>query len=364
MESDLLPYLKAMTKHSASDLFLSTGTTARIKVEGKTLNLGDQAFKPGEVKALAYGLLEQHQIEQFEEKLELNAAVSVSGVGRFRINVYRQRGEVSLVARYIRTNIPTVEELNLPNVLKQLIFEPRGLVLVVGATGSGKSTTLASMIEHRNISSAGHILTIEDPIEYTYTHKRSVVDQREVGIDTLSYGDALKNALREAPDVILIGEILDATAMEHAISYADTGHLCLSTLHANSAYQALERIINFFPQQRHKQVFEELSMNLRGIVCQRLLRNVDGKRVPAVEVLLNKPHISELMRNGDIAGLREGIQKDQNDGMMSMDGALLKLVESGQITEQDALANADSRTDLELKLRFGGSDDGFGNSGY
>ena len=349
------PYLRAMVKHGASDLFLSTGTTARLKIDGKTKSLGERDLKPGEIRDMAYALMSEAQIREFESTLEFNMALSLRDVGRFRMNVYRQRGEVSVVLRYIKSQVPEISALRLPKVLESVVLEARGLVLVVGGTGSGKSTTLAAMIEHRNQNVAGHIITIEDPIEYTYRHKRSVVDQREVGIDTLSFENALSSALREAPDVILIGEIRDTSTMLHALNYANTGHLCLATLHANNAWQAVERMTGFFPPERHGQLLEDMSLNLRAVICQRLLKANDGTRVPAVEVLLNRPHIAEIIKRGSISDLRDALSGDESEGMMSMDSALLHLYEAGLITMDDALATADSKVNLEVKLRLGGS---------
>jgi twitching motility protein PilU len=351
----LEPYLRAMTKHQASDLFLSTGTTARLKIDGKTRSLGERDLKPGEIRDMAYAVMSEAQIREFETTLEFNMALSLSDIGRFRMNVYRQRGEVSIVLRYIKSQVPEIGALHLPKVLESVVLEARGLVLVVGGTGSGKSTTLAAMIEHRNQNVAGHIITIEDPIEYIYRHKRSVVDQREVGLDTLSFDNALSSALREAPDVSLFGEIRDTSTMLHALNYANTGHLCLATLHANNAWQAVERMTGFFPAERHKQLLEDMSLNLRAVICQRLLRTADGNRVPAVEVLMNRPHIAEIIKRGSISDLRDALSSDESEGMVSMDSALLHLYEAGLISVDEALAHADSRVNLEVRLRLGGS---------
>jgi twitching motility protein PilU len=353
MSQELEPYLRAMIKHGASDLFLSTGTTARLKVEGKTRTLGEKEFKPGEIRDLAYSLLDPRQVAEFEARHELDAAVSLKDLGRFRVNVYRQRGEVSIAVRYVKIAIPTTQELGLPETLESLVVEPRGLVLVVGATGSGKSTTLAAMIEHRNANVPGHIITIEDPIEYMYRHKRSVVDQREVGIDTLSFENALSSAMREAPDVILVGEVRDAAVMLHALTYANTGHLCLATLHANNAWQAIERIVGFFAADQRAKLLEDLALNLRAIVCQRLLPADDGRRVPAVELLLNRPHIAEMIRRGAIHEVREAMANDETEGMVTMDSAIFRLFESGRISRDVALDNADSRVNVEVRMRLG-----------
>ncbi|MDT8409767.1 MAG: PilT/PilU family type 4a pilus ATPase [Wenzhouxiangellaceae bacterium] len=345
-------FLGAMVKQKASDLFFSAGAPAGIKIEGKTHKLGDKPLKAQQVRQLAYSILNDHQIAEFERELELNLAIAIETLGRFRVNIYRQRGSVSMVIRYIKADISSIEELGLPPILKKLIMEPRGLVLVVGATGSGKSTTLASMIEHRNQRLTGHILTIEEPIEYLHQHRKSIVDQRELGLDTLSYANALKNAMREAPDVILIGEIRDAETMKHAIAYADTGHLCLSTLHSNNAAQTMDRIINFFPDSAHHQLFVDLSEQLQAIVGQRLIPTIDGSRVPAVEVLVRTPYVADLILKRDLDGLKEAMKDGAQSSMQTFDQALLALYQQGRISEQQALAHADSRNDLGLDIRM------------
>jgi twitching motility protein PilU len=284
----------------------------------------------------------------------MNLAVALKDVGRFRVNVYRQRGDVALAARFITAAIPSIESLNLPAVLKDLIMTPRGLILVVGSTGSGKSTTLASMIDYRNERRTGHMLTIEEPIEYLHTHKQSLVDQREIGFDTLNYANALKNAMREAPDVILIGEIRDRETMQHAIAYAETGHLCLSTLHANNANQTLDRIINFFPDTARQQVLTDLSQNLRAVISQRLVRTVNDQRVPAIELLLRTPFVSDLIAKGEIDGLKEAMKQGAAIGMTTFDMSLYKLYAAGRIAYKEAIINADSQTDLALHIRLNG----------
>ena len=349
---EIVDYLKLMVQKEASDLFFSSGAKVNIKIEGRTMPVGDKTLAPMAVKQAAYKLISDEQVRIFEETLELNFAISVENVGRFRVNLYRQRGEVSMVVRYIKQRIPAIGELGLPPILEKLIMEPRGLILIVGGTGSGKSTSLASMIDYRNERKTGHILTIEEPIEFLHAHKKSVVDQREVGIDTLSYSSALKNAMREAPDVILIGEIRDRETMQHAIAYAETGHLCLSTLHANNANQALDRIINFFPDSAHHQLFVDLSLNLRAVVSQRLAPGMDGKRVPAVEVMLKSPYISELIEKGDIDALKEVMEKNVDQGMQTFDQSLYALSRAGKISKESALDNADSRNNLLLKMRL------------
>jgi twitching motility protein PilU len=351
---ELTPYLKLMVTKSASDLFFSSGAPVNIKVEGKVVPIGSEPLPGTRIRELSYGLMSQQQIKTFEETLEMNLGVSVDGLGRFRVNIFRQRGEISMVIRYLTTVIPTVEDLNLPVVLKDLALLKRGLILMVGATGSGKSTTLAAMLDYRNATSPGHILTVEDPMEYVLQHKKSVVDQREVGIDTLDYANALKNAMREAPDVIMIGEVRDKDTMRHAITYGQTGHLALSTLHANNANQALGRIISFFPHEEHAQLFMDLSLNLRAVISQRLVVGLDGRRIPAVEVMLNTPYIAELMRKGEIDEMKRAIEETRMKGMQSFDQSLYDLYHAGKITKEEALNNADSRTNLEWKMNFSG----------
>ena len=350
---DIAPYLKLMVQKNGSDLFFSTGAAPHLKAEGRTLPIGDKRMETGQVRELAYSIMTDDQKSEFERTMECNLAISVGGLGRFRVNVFRQRGDVAMVLRYIKGEIPQIAELGLPEILKKLIMEPRGLILVVGSTGSGKSTTLASMIDHRNTNSTGHILTIEDPIEFLHNHKKSVVDQREVGLDTLSFENALHNALREAPDVILIGEIRDAATMQHATAYAETGHLCLATLHANNANQAIDRIVNFFPDSAHKQLFNDLSLNLKAIVSQRLVRTVDGKRAAAVEIMLATSFISELIQKGDIHGIKEAMEQGDTVGMQTFDMALFELYKQKRITVDEALRHADSRNNLSLKIRLG-----------
>jgi len=349
---DIDNFLDAMVKHDASDLFFSAGAPVNIKIEGQTRPIGKDKLSGNDVRQLAYSLMNDDQIVTYESSLELNMAVTFAGMGRFRINVYRQRGDTAMVIRYIKDKIPSLDYLGLPSILKDLIMEKQGLILVVGSTGSGKSTTLASMIDYRNENKRGHILTIEDPIEFVHEYKQSVVDQREVGMDTRSYADALINALREAPDVIVIGEIRDRETMRHAIHFSETGHICLSTLHANNANQALERIINFFPDTAHHGLFMDLSQHLRAIISQRLIPTKDGKRVPAVEIMLNSPFIAELIEEGRISEIKDAMVQAQVDGMQTFDQSLHELVKEGRIDIDEALRNADSKNNLRLRLRL------------
>lgn len=350
---DISPYLKLMAEKDASDLFFSVGAPPTIKIQGHAMPVGKTVLQSADVRALAYSITDDSQQKQFERELELNLAFTLAEVGRFRVNVYRQRGEVAMVIRYIKTRIPGIEELQLPALLSTLVMEPRGLILVAGATGSGKSTTLASMIDYRNMHKDGHILTIEEPIEFVHQHKKSIVDQREIGLDTLSYANALKNAMREAPDVILIGEIRDRDTMQHAIAYAETGHLCLATLHANNANQAIDRIINFFPDSAHHQLLIDLSQNLRAVISQRLIPALQGSRVPAVEIMLKSPYISDLIEKRQIDLLKETIEKSRDSGMQTFDQSLYDLCMAGRISEAQALDNADSRNNLAVRFRLG-----------
>jgi twitching motility protein PilU len=349
---DIGYFLKLMTEKNASDMFLTTGAPVNIKVEGKLYPLGNTGLPAGMVKKIAYSLMDEGQVPTFERELELNMAISVRDAGRFRVNVFKQRGEVGMVIRAIKSEIPNLDQLKLPDVLKDIILEPRGLVLVVGSTGSGKSTTLAAMIDHRNTNSTGHILTIEDPIEFLHRHKKSIVNQREVGMDTHAFHAALKNAMREAPDVILIGEILDQVTMEAAIAFAETGHLCLATLHSNNADQTLERILNFFVESAHKNVLMNLALNLKAVISQRLVVGKDGKRLPAVEVLINTPLIRDLIRRGEVHEVKEAMDKSLQDGMQTFDQALYRLYKDGKVELEEVLRKADSRDGLALKIRL------------
>ncbi|VAX10499.1 Twitching motility protein PilT [hydrothermal vent metagenome] len=354
---DMIPYLRLMVQKNGSDLYFSTGAPPNLKAEGITMPVGDTRLKKGEVKQMAYSIMKDDQIREFEATMEGNLALAVEGLGRFRVNVFRQRGEAAMVIRYIKGDIPSPEALNLPPILEKLIMEKRGLILVVGSTGSGKSTTLAAMINHRNTNTTGHILTIEDPVEFLHKHKKSMVNQREVGLDTMTYEAALKNAMREAPDVILIGEIRDQATMQAAIAYAETGHLCISTLHANNANQALDRIINFFPDTAHKQLGMDLSLNLKAVISQRLIKTVDGKLAPAVEVMLLTGLIADLIQKGDIHGLKDAMEEGGQRGMQTFDQALYDLYKQGKIELEQALDNADSRNNLSLRIRLDESSD-------
>ena len=349
---DISTYLKLLVHKSGSDLYFSHGARLHMKVDGVTMPLGKKVYCGDDIQEMAFAMMDSAQVEEFEKTWECNLGLTVDDIGRFRINVFRQRGEPAMVIRYVKDFIPSIEELNLPQVLKQLIMEPRGLILIVGGTGSGKSTTLASMINYRNQRVPGHILTIEDPIEFVHEHKCSVVNQREVGLDTLSYGAALRNALREAPDVILIGEIRDMETMQHAIAYAETGHLCLSTLHANNANQALDRIVNFFPDSAHRQVYIDLSVNLKAVVSQRLMSDVNGGRIPAVETMMLSRYVAELIYKGEIRDLKEAMNRSEMHGMKTFDQALYDLYRDGRISLETALRNSDSRNDLSLRIRL------------
>lgn len=347
-------YLKILAKHDGSDLYLSTGAPPCAKFHGSLKPIDRSPMAPGTIKDIAYTIMDDEQIAEFEQELEMNLAYSIRNVGRFRINIFRQRNEISIVARNIVTEIPNADDLGLPPILKDVVMTKRGLVLFVGATGSGKSTSLAALIDHRNSNSAGHIITIEDPVEYIHRHKKCIVNQREVGVDTRSFQKALKNTLRQAPDVILIGEIRDRETMEHALAFAETGHLCISTLHANNANQALDRIINFFPEERRPQLLMDLAMNLRAFVSQRLVPTIDKKRCAAIEILLGTPTISELILRGEIEGIKEIMEKSANVGMQTFDLALFNLWKEGKISEEEALKNADSANNLRLKIKLHG----------
>jgi twitching motility protein PilU len=345
--------LKLMVSRNGSDLFLTGDFPPGVKVDGKIAKVSPQPLTAAHTLALARSIMNDKQAAEFERTKECNFAISPPGVGRFRVNAFIQQGKVGMVLRVIPATLPTVESLGLPAVLSEVVMTKRGLLILVGATGSGKSTSLAAMINHRNENSYGHIITIEDPVEFVHPHKNCVVTQREVGLDTDSWEAALKNTLRQAPDVILMGEIRDRETMEHAVAFAETGHLCMATLHANSANQALDRIINFFPEERRAQLLMDLSLNLKGLVSQRLVPKQDGKgRFAAVEIMLNTPLISDLIFKGDVSEIKEIMKKSRNLGMQTFDQALFDGFESNQITFEDALRNADSVNDLRLQIKL------------
>lgn len=344
--------LKMMIEKEGSDLFLTTDASPSIKAYGKLIPLVDKKLPKGLVKQIAYSIMSEDQIKEFEVSPEMNLAIDNPDIGRFRVNIFKQRGEIGIVARNIKTEIPSAESLGLPPILNDLIMQKRGIILFVGGTGSGKSTSLAALIDHRNKNSDGHIITIEDPIEFIHPHQKSIVNQREIGIDTNSYEEALQNTLRQAPDVILIGEIRSRETMEHALAFAETGHLCLSTLHANNANQALDRIINFFPDERHKQLFLDLSLNLQGFISQRLIPTKDGKRAAAFEILLGTPRVCDLIKQGKVLEIKEVMEKSEQQGMKTFDSALFDLYKSGKISHEEALKNADSKNNLRLRIQL------------
>ena len=349
---DIRKLLSVMNEHDASDLYLTVDSPPSYRVNGVVRPAGNRALDPDESEALALSIMNEKQQREFEETNEMNLALYYKSLGRYRVNVFRQRSCVAMVIRRIKAEIKTIDDLELPPVLKDVAMIKRGLVLVVGATGSGKSTSLAAMIDWRNTNQAGHIITVEDPIEYIHNHKKSLVAQREVGMDTTNYHSALKNALRQAPDVILIGEIRDTETMEAAITFAETGHLCLATLHSNNANQAMERIMNFFPAVRHKQIYLQLSLNLRAIISQRLVKTVDGGRTPAVEVLLGSPRVKDLVHKGEIHELKEAMEKGTTIGMQTFDEALYQLYTAGRISIDETLRNADSANNLRLRIKL------------
>jgi twitching motility protein PilU len=347
------PLFSLMVEKAASDLFLTCYAPVKIKIDGKIMPVNKLDLTPKMVRQAAMELMTEEQMEELSRNLEIDFAISKPGIGRFRVNVFHQRGNIAIVMRYIRTDLPELEELGMPSILKELVMFRRGLILMVGATGCGKSTTLAGMINLRNEKTSSHILTIEDPIEFLHQNKKSIINQREIGVDTKSYSNALKSAMREAPDVILIGEIRDLETMQAAIDLAGTGHLAIATLHSNNAAETLDRIINIFPEEQHPQVYMDLSQYLRAIISQRLVRTVNGSRIAAVEVLLNTPRIAELIQQGDIAKVKESFYDSTEQGMQTFDQSLLRLYHDGKITMDEALANADSRANLEAQIHFG-----------
>ena len=349
--------LRAMVGKKASDLFLTAGFPPAFKLDGNMTPVSSQSLTAIHTQELARAIMNDRQASEFERSKECNFAINPPGIGRFRVNAFVQQGRVGLVLRTINTTIPRIEDLGLPEILKDIVMTKRGLVILVGATGSGKSTSLAAMIGYRNENSQGHIITIEDPIEYVHEHRNCVVTQREVGVDTESWEIALKNTLRQAPDVILIGEIRDRETMEHAITFAETGHLCMGTLHANSSNQALDRVINFFPEERRAQLLMDLSLNLKGFISQRLIPKREGKgRAAAIEILLNSPLISDLIFKGDVHEIKAIMAKSRELGMQTFDQALFELYEAGQISYEDALRNADSMNELRLAIKLQGKE--------
>jgi len=346
------PYLKILAEKDGSDLYFSTGARPSAKFNGELKPLGKDAAPPGWVDSLAQEIMNDKQKAEFLEVPEMNLAMSLPDIGRFRVNIFKQRSETSMVIRNIVTEIPNKDDLGLPEVLSKIIMAKRGLILFVGGTGSGKSTSLAALIDYRNTNSKGHIVTIEDPVEYVHQHKGCIINQREVGMDTLSFEDALKNTLRQAPDVILIGEIRDRQTMEHALAFAETGHLAISTLHANNANQALDRIINFFPEERHKQLLSDLSINLQAFVSQRLIPTVDGKRCAAIEILLNSGRVADLINQGAVTEIKEVMEKSEAMGMRTFDSALYHLYNEGKISLDEALKNADAANNLRLRIEL------------
>jgi twitching motility protein PilU len=351
---DISPYLKLMVEKEASDIFFTVGSPVRLKIQGRLVTVGKLELTPNMMQAITRHIMNDTQRIIFEKSLELDFAYSLAEENiRFRVNVFRQKGEISIVMRHIRSQVPEIDQLFLPPVLKDLIMRKRGLLLMAGATNSGKSTTLAAMLNHRNVNHPGHIITIEDPIEFIHPHKKSLVNQRELGLDTHSYVKALRSCMRESPDVILIGEIRDQETMSASVELCNTGHLAISTLHANNAYQAMQRIVSMYPFDQHRQLFMDLSLNLVAIISQRLIPSVDEKRAAAVEVMINTPHIADLILQGRIDELKEAMLDSSVEGMQSFDMALFNLYHSGRITLEEALSHADSRTNLEAKINFG-----------
>ena len=351
---DVRTLLKVMVDQEASDMYLTVEAPPTYRVHGSTTPANLAPFTNEQLEALALALMRGQQRGEFEEKMEMNLALYYKELGRFRVNIFRQRGNVGLVFRHIKAEIQTVEQLGLPPIIKDISMTKRGLVLVVGATGSGKSTSLAAMIDHRNDVHPGHIVTVEDPIEFVHNHKKSLITQREVGFDTLSFQNALKNTLRQAPDVILIGEIRDTETMEAAITFAETGHLCIGTLHSNNANQAIERIMNFFPVERHAQIYLQLSLNLRAIISQRLIPSLDGKRVPALEIMMDTPRIKDLIKKAEVDTLKEAMEQGIEEGCQTFDYILFQLYKQNKITLEQALINADSANNLRLKIKLEG----------
>lgn len=350
---NLKALLKFVVEKKGTDLFINVGAPPMVKIMDRMKPIGQVALSTDNVQEIVQSLLDDAQQEEFTEKRQMDLAMTIAGAGRFRLNIYHQKGEPAVVARHIAGDIPSIEELNLPLQLEKIALEKRGLVLVVGATGTGKSTTLASMLNYRNETMAGHILTIEDPIEFIHQHKKSLISQREIGIDALTFEDALTSAMRESPDAILIGESRDQKTMKYAITFAETGHLTYTTVHANNARQALDRVVNLFPQELHKQVRSDLSEHLKAIISQRLLVAKDGTRVPAIEIMMCTPYVQELIKEGDIDKIPEAMVKDNDDGSQTFDQALYGLFIASKVSEEEALRHADSKDNLKLMMRFG-----------
>lgn len=344
--------LMIMVKKDASDIYITTGMPPAYRINGVVMPLKQEPLNSVQCEQLANSCMSEKQKAAFAADYEMNLALSYPDLGRFRVNIFRQMGHVGLVIRQIKTEVPTIEGLGLPEIFKDISMTKRGLVIMVGATGCGKSTSLAAMVDHRNRTQAGHIITIEDPVEFVHQHKKCVVTQREIGTDTHEYEAALKNTLRQAPDVILVGEIRDRRTMEHALEFAETGHLCMATLHANNANQALERVLNFFPEEVHPQVRLNLALNLKGILSQRLVKTVDGSRMPAIEILINTPRISDLIDKWEIGEIKEAMANGRNYGMQTFDQHLLELWKQGFVEEDEALRHADSVNDLRLKMKM------------
>lgn len=348
------PLFKLMADKQASDMFFTAAAPIQIKINGVVMPINPQVLDSPTCKKICYELMSEMQIKTFEEKLEINFAVGRADLGSFRVNVFRQRGSVAMVIRFIKSDIPTIEQLKLPQVLKELVIEKLGMIIVVGSTGSGKSSTMAAMIDYRNATRTGHILTIEDPMEFSYKHKKSIVNQREIGMDTHSYDDALINAMREAPDMLMIGEIRDKSTLQSALLFAQTGHLCMFTLHANNSYHALNRIINFFPREGRDALLADLAVSLRCVISQRLVHSKDGIRVPAVEIMQNTQHISELIKKGEIGQIKEAMETSLSTGSQTFEQSLYHLYANGQITIENALSNADSATNLHWLINNAG----------
>ncbi|KPK89145.1 MAG: twitching motility protein PilT, partial [Deltaproteobacteria bacterium SM23_61] len=352
MSTNLRELLEEMVRQDASDLYITVDSPPMYRVEGVTFPMGERRYSPEETETMAMSLMSETQRRYFNRRWEMNLSISYPNLGRFRVNIFRQRGYFGLVFRHIKIYIRTIDDLGLPQIFKELALVKRGLVLVAGRTGSGKSTTLAAMIDYRNTNSSGHIVTVEDPIEFVHNHKMSIITQREIGIDTHGYASALKHTLRQAPDVILIGEIRDVETMEAAIDYAETGHLCLSTIHANNANQAIERIMNFFPSERHRQIYLQLSMNLKSIISQRLVPSVQGTRVAAVEILLDTPRVKDLIHKGQVDLIKEAMAQGVVDGMQTFDQSLFDLYKQGIMDFETAIGYADSANALRLRIKM------------